>query len=323
MTLGEFEQKLNNWGQENVPFLFFLDFEMTKPWAMPLAELRATEVLFNFQNISNEPEPANSPKEFDFVSQPLSFEQYERKFDMVREALAYGDSFLTNLTIKTPIKTSLTPEEIYRVSSARYKAYFKDKFVFFSPETFVEIEDNIISTCPMKGTIDAALPDAARLILADRKELAEHVTIVDLLRNDLSLVAEHVRVTDFRYISEVATNRKNLLQVSSRISGQLLPQLHRCFGTVLLKLLPAGSISGAPKPKTLEVIKRAEGEERGYYTGVAGVFDGRKLDTCVMIRFIEIAEKGLFYRSGGGITTQSECASEYQEAIDKIYVPVD
>jgi len=323
MTLGEFEQKLNNWGQENVPFLFFLDFEMTKPWAIPLAELRATEVLFNFRNISNEPEPANGPKEFDFVSQPLSFAEYEKKFAVVREALAYGDSFLTNLTIKTPIKTSLTPEEIYRVSSARYKAYLKDKFVFFSPETFVEIEDNIISTCPMKGTIDAALPDAARLILADRKELAEHVTIVDLLRNDLSLVAEHVRVTDFRYISEVATNRKNLLQVSSRISGQLLPQLHRCFGTVLLKLLPAGSISGAPKLKTLEVIKRAEGEERGYYTGVAGVFDGRKLDTCVMIRFIEIAEKGLFYRSGGGITTQSECASEYQEAIDKIYVPVD
>jgi para-aminobenzoate synthetase component 1 len=87
-------------------------------------------------------------------------------------------------------------------------------------------------------------------------------------------------------------------------------------------LLPAGSVSGAPKPKTLEIIKEIEEENRGYYTGVFGYYNGSELDSGVMIRFIENRAGKYFYRSGGGITTQSIVESEYQEAIDKVYVPV-
>jgi len=87
-------------------------------------------------------------------------------------------------------------------------------------------------------------------------------------------------------------------------------------------LLPAGSVSGAPKPKTITIIAQAEQEKRGYYTGIFGYFDGTKLDSGVMIRFIEQADNQLYYRSGGGITTQSDAQTEYQEAIDKVYVPV-
>jgi len=90
----------------------------------------------------------------------------------------------------------------------------------------------------------------------------------------------------------------------------------------LLKLLPAGSVSGAPKPKTLEIIKEVETEERGYYAGVFGYYNGKELDSGVMIRFIEKKEDKYFYRSGGGITTQSVVELEYQEVIDKVYVPV-
>jgi para-aminobenzoate synthetase component I len=89
-----------------------------------------------------------------------------------------------------------------------------------------------------------------------------------------------------------------------------------------VKLLPAGSVSGAPKPKTLEIIRNVEGGNRGYYTGVFGVFDGNTLDSGVMIRFIEQENGKLYYRSGGGITTQSVVSSEYQEVIDKVYVPL-
>ncbi len=94
------------------------------------------------------------------------------------------------------------------------------------------------------------------------------------------------------------------------------------LGDILLKLLPAGSVSGAPKPRTLEIIKEVEEERRGYYTGVFGYFDGSVLDSGVMIRFIENTAGKFFYRSGGGITTQSVVESEYQEVIDKVYVPV-
>jgi len=95
------------------------------------------------------------------------------------------------------------------------------------------------------------------------------------------------------------------------------------LGNILARLLPAGSVSGAPKSRTLEIIRQTEGDKRGYYTGVFGIFDGESLDSGVMIRFIEKQGSKYFYRSGGGITTQSSSESEYQEAIDKVYVPIN
>ena len=90
---------------------------------------------------------------------------------------------------------------------------------------------------------------------------------------------------------------------------------------MLLAMLPAGSVSGAPKRKTLEIIREAEGYHRGFYTGVMGLFDGKNIDSGVMIRFVEQTPQGLVYKSGGGITSQSNCEEEYNELIDKIYVP--
>lgn len=111
--------------------------------------------------------------------------------------------------------------------------------------------------------------------------------------------------------------------MSSEIVGQLSIGYRSELGDILLHLLPAGSVSGAPKLKTLEIIKKAEQEKRGYYTGIFGYFNGEALDSGVMIRFIEKEKDNFFYRSGGGITTQSTAQEEYQEAFDKIYVPID
>ena len=110
--------------------------------------------------------------------------------------------------------------------------------------------------------------------------------------------------------------------MSSEISGKVKPEFQNKIGNLLKTLLPAGSILGAPKPKTLEIILEAETYERGFYTGVAGYFDGENLDSCVMIRFVEKKGENLTFKSGGGITHLSKLADEYQEMKNKIYVPI-
>ena len=94
------------------------------------------------------------------------------------------------------------------------------------------------------------------------------------------------------------------------------------IGAILASLLPAGSISGAPKEKTVQIIQQAENQPRGYYTGVFGIFDGESLQSAVAIRFIEQTDNGLVFRSGGGITVQSDVQEEYRELIQKVYVPL-
>ena len=91
---------------------------------------------------------------------------------------------------------------------------------------------------------------------------------------------------------------------------------------MLLKMLPAGSISGAPKDKTVAIIEDVEVIPRNYYTGIAGIFDGKNLDCGVCIRFIEQEQNALYFRSGCGITSMSDPLLEYNEMINKIYVPV-
>ena len=135
-------------------------------------------------------------------------------------------------------------------------------------------------------------------------------------------MSHHVEVRRFRYIDELVTSHGHLLQVSSEIVGQLAPDWRAHLGSILRELLPAGSISGAPKEATLRAIAAAEGEPRGFYTGICGYFDGETLDSGVMIRFIEQqADGALRYRSGGGITINSHCAEEYREVCQKVYLP--
>lgn len=173
----------------------------------------------------------------------------------------------------------------------------------------------------MKGTIDATIPQAKSVILANQKEMAEHVMVVDLLRNDLNMVSKNVRVENFRYITKIDAGDKKLLQVSSHICGDLEDNWHENIGSILKKLLPAGSISGTPKKSTLDIIERIEKYDRDFFSGVFGVYDGTKLDSAVMIRFIEKTNKGFIYKSGGGITLESDPRSEYKEMLDKVYIP--
>jgi para-aminobenzoate synthetase component 1 len=291
---------------------------MEKPMAWRIEEV-PSEILFSLNNTTPSPLEKAGVR---LKKHPISLSEYKSKFDLVKKRISLGDSYLTNLTVKTKIDLNLSLEELYSQISAKYKICWRNKFLVFSPETFVQIKDGEIFSFPMKGTIDASIPNAEEIILKDQKELSEHVTIVDLIRNDLSTVASGVNVKRFRYVERIRTNQAGLLQVSSEICGKLPTNYQSSIGSILVSLLPAGSISGAPKDKTLQIIREAEKEKRGYYTGVVGYFDGKYLDSGVMIRFIEQEGKQFYYRSGGGITSQSKMESEYQEAIDKIYVPV-
>ncbi|MFP4059310.1 MAG: aminodeoxychorismate synthase component I [bacterium] len=316
------KETMNQLGKEKIPFLFILDFELEKPVIIPLSLVDNSIISYNISGNTNDVPGANQPvKDFYFHKKPISRDIYLKAFFHVVNMEKTGYSYLANLTFPSEIETNLGLNDIYNYSHAPYKLYYKDEFTVFSPESFVKIQNGIIRAFPMKGTIDAAMPDAETKILRDPKETAEHATIVDLIRNDISMVAHHVQVVRYRYMEKILTHEKEIIQVSSEIEGQLPPGYHEIIGDIMFSLLPAGSISGAPKQKTIEIIREAEKVPRGYYTGVLGIFDGTNLDSGVMIRFVEKKNKKLYFRSGGGITTQSDPNVEYQELIDKIYVP--
>lgn len=322
----EIEYLMNRAGAERVPFLFGLDFEMEDGFFLKNPMLQS-DILFEVNGIGNchynrfIREEAEVKKDYFFEIYPEEYFRYKTKFDIVMERLKRGDSYLTNLTVKTPISITLGLKDIFIKSLSPYKLYIPDKLVCFSPECFVKIHNGKISTYPMKGTIDADIKDAEQLILNDEKEKAEHNTIVDLLRNDLSRVSEDVVVKKFRYVDKIKSNRANLLQLSSEIEGKLGSTYLNEIGSIIFKLLPAGSVSGAPKRATLDIIKIAEQKRRGYYTGVAGYFDGKSLNSFVLIRFIEQENGKFYFRSGGGITAMSNAENEYREIIQKVYLP--
>lgn len=314
--------KMDQLSEKKIPFFFMVDFLVENVVVLEQENIAKNSLLVDFPNFKSSFFIDKYQDQLEMSSFPMSKEDYEKGFDIVQENLKFGNSYLTNYTTKTPIEINLSLEEIFKYSKAKYKLIWKDEFVVFSPETFVEIKNNVISTHPMKGTIDASIENAAEVLKNDIKEKAEHYTVVDLLRNDLSIVASDVQVDDFQRIDYIQTPDKSLFAMSSEISGNVKLEFQGKIGSILKKLLPAGSILGAPKPKTLEIVLEAENYERGFYTGVCGYFDGENLDSCVMIRFIENENGKLFFKSGGGITHLSKLDDEYQEMKNKIYVPI-
>jgi para-aminobenzoate synthetase component 1 len=331
--------KMNLFGQKQIPFLFIVDYEMRNSCVLPLNEIKDIDFKFpgfdkmlpvNYLNGKFQPSDFKETpvKINNNLSKPIinhkgyDYDKYKSQFDEVVSQIKNGNSYLVNLTCRTPVETDYDIKALYDMSEARYKIRYNDKFICFTPETFVRINNGLITSCPMKGTIDANIPFAAQKILDDKKEKAEHSTIVDLIRNDLSIVATDVKVENFRYIEEIETENGKLLQVSSSITGNLPLNYRSEIGNIIFSLLPAGSVTGAPKPKTLDIIRNAETYCRGFYTGIFGIFDGENLDSAVMIRFLEKTPQGWVYKSGGGITALSNPVDEYEEMLKKIYVPV-
>lgn len=317
-----FIHTMNRFGTEKVPFIFFVDFDQRDPVLIPADEAYKKGILYDFNGRTNTTKKKVSYNSIQLKKYPISFAEYQEQFNNVMRHIRSGNTYLVNLTAPTRIEIDHSLENIFQRSKAKYKLLLKDTFTVFSPESFVVIRNGKIFSFPMKGTIDATIENAEERIMRSEKELQEHTTIVDLIRNDLNIVAKRVRVTRFRYIERIRTHENELLQVSSEICGILPSDYRSKLGEILAALLPAGSVTGAPKKRTVEIIKETERYDRGYYSGVMGCFDGESLDSAVMIRFIEKVGNDLYYKSGGGITYLSNAEAEYQEMIEKVYVPI-
>ena len=308
--------------QNNTPFFFTVDFEKQFPQVFTWEEAAEKGFYFSINGQRN-----FSPKEkiklnTEIKIKPILKDRYSVAFKKAIAAIKHGDSFLMNLTFPTEIELNCQLEDVFFQAKSPYKLYKKNTFTVFSPECFIKIKKGHIYTYPMKGTIDAKHPNAVEMLQKNPKERFEHNTIVDLMRNDLSMVAKEVKVTRFRYLESISTAQGELLQTSTEIRGKLPSNWKTNLGELILSLLPAGSISGAPKEKTCSLIKTIEEKNRGNYTGVFGVFDGETLDSGVMIRYIEHKKDRTYFHSGGGITSLSNEADEYQELLQKIYLPI-
>ena len=371
----EIIDKINQLASQDDPFLFVINYQGDKAFIRLLSDINPEECLFDFEGRGNlshawketwkegtwkeetwkKKISEEEISETTWQIEPPLYEDYERSFNIVKSNIMAGNSYLTNLTCRVPVSCNLSLEDIFHRAKGKYKLLLRRKrnltpFVCFSPETFVRIKGGRIYSYPMKGTLDASLPDAEKQLMEDRKEAAEHATIVDLIRNDLSRVAENVRVDKYRYIDVLHTNKGDILQTSSEISGRLPEDYPHHLGEILDAQLPAGSITGAPKDKTMQIIQEAEGYDRGFYTGIMGIYDQGELNSAVMIRFIEEetspvdfeadgeknfkakegkasegkepkASRKLYFKAGGGITSKSDCQREYEEVIQKIYLP--
>ncbi len=308
---------LNSFGKARESIFFLIDFNIENYYIKTLKDIDSdVEFSFKGKNLCSKNNIDNTYK-----YRAVKYSIYKEAFDKVQNQIRSGNTYLLNLTFASKIEIQHTLKDIYNCTDAPFKLYFKDRFVCFSPERFIEIKNDSIYTYPMKGTIKASIPNAENIILNDQKEMAEHVMVVDLLRNDLAQVSKKVRVERFRYIDKIKAGDRELLQVSSKIRGKLDSRWQDRLGDIIVSLLPAGSITGAPKKSTTEIIKTVENYERGFFSGIFGIFDGERVDSSVMIRYIEKTENGLLYKSGGGITIDSNPKSEYKEMCEKIYVP--
>lgn len=321
MKINKFFNFLDQISEKGISFFFVIDFLKENFIFKYLNDLiLSKDILVEF------PQFFNYKKQYkeNIILYPkfISFNDFYSKFTKIHKEICIGNSYLTNLTFKIPLKNKESLFMLFNSAESKYKLLIKDYFVCFSPETFIKIIDNEIFTYPMKGTIDFSIRNAKNILMESEKERAEHATIVDLLRNDLNIVSEKVKLIKFRYLEKIKSSQKIILQTSSEIKGKLMKKYHNKIGTILSLILPAGSISGAPKRKTLEIIQSTEVFKRGFYTGVAGIFDGKNLDSCVLIRFIEKENNQLFYKTGSGIHYLSDPKNEFIEIKNKIYVPV-
>lgn len=330
-TADEAVAQMDSWGEAGVPFAFYCDYTAARWHLMRLDDsLRPVSEsgwYFSIDTptgcIAHLP-PVRMTDHGAFLWQAEAPERtsYAAAFEHVMAGLRRGDSFLTNLTWRVPIDTSLTLERLFLSANAPFRLYVPEGFCVCSPEPFIRVDGTKIATYPMKGTCAADSPDSLDGLLNSPKEKAEHATIVDLMRNDLSQVAHDVHVTRYRYAERIDTPRGGIWQTSSEIVGTVHDHLRQRWGSLLLPLLPAGSITGAPKHATQQLIAEAEPTPRGYYTGIMGLCTGEALHTAVMIRYLECHNGHYYFRAGGGITAQSECHDEWHEVTLKAQPPM-
>ena len=253
----------------------------------------------------------------------------EKYCDMVNKAKDYikeGDIFQVVLSNRIEADISGSLFDTYRVlrttNPSPYMFYFSSNDIEIagaSPETLVKLTDKKLYTFPLAGTRPRGLTDEEDLmlekdLLADEKELAEHNMLVDLGRNDIGRIAEIGSVTVDKYLS--IERFSHVMHIGSTVSGILRSDLGSL--AAIDSILPAGTLSGAPKIRACEIINELEDNKRGIYGGAIGYLDlSGNLDTCISIRIAFARNNKVFIRSGAGIVADSVPDNEFDECLNK------
>jgi len=264
-------------------------------------------------------------KEHDLTSN-LTQSQYEQVVLKAKEFIKAGDIFQVVPSQRFETKITIEPFEIYRalrlINPSPYMYFLRcgdATVVGASPEVMVRLEGERIDLRPIAGTRRRGASEEedktlAEELLADPKERAEHIMLVDLGRNDVGRVSEPGSV----YVSElmVIERYSHVMHIVSNVRGRLSG--NRDAYDVIRACFPAGTVSGAPKIRAMEIIDELEPTRRGPYAGAVGYFGfSGNMDTCITIRTLVIKKDIAYIQAGGGVVADSDPAAEYQETVNK------
>lgn len=256
----------------------------------------------------------------------LTKEQFMSNVEQAKEYIRAGDIFQVVLSQRFEIETDVSPLHVYRVlrtmNPSPYMYYLKmgdEVIVGTSPELLVRVEDDMVETRPIAGTRPRGKTEEEDLamekeLLADEKERAEHLMLVDLGRNDIGRVSEFGTVTCSSFME--LERYSHVIHIVSNVTGKLAKD--KDFFDAFISCLPAGTVSGAPKIRAMEIIAELENEARGPYAGAIGYlgFSGN-LDTCITIRTIIFKQGKAYIQAGAGIVWDSVPENEYVETVNK------
>ncbi len=261
-----------------------------------------------------------------FESSNFTYDEYQAAVERAKEYIRAGDIFQVVPSQRFARPTGAHAFSIYRalraINPSPYMYFlrgFAGEIIGASPEMLLRVEDGIVETHPIAGTRRRGRDEAeddrlAAELLADPKERAEHLMLVDLGRNDVGRVSVpgSVQVPRFMQIERYS----HVMHLVSRVVGRLRPDLHPL--DALRACFPAGTVSGAPKIRAMEIIAELEHDQRGPYAGCVGYlgFDG-SLDTAITIRTILLKEGVAYVQAGGGVVADSQAALEWQETQNK------
>lgn len=256
----------------------------------------------------------------------MTKQQYMDNVEHAKQYIRSGDIFQVVLSQRFEIETSVSPLHVYRVlrtmNPSPYMYYLKmgeEVIVGASPELLVRVEESKVETRPIAGTRPrgkTAEEDAAleKELLADEKERAEHLMLVDLGRNDIGRVSRFgsVHCDSFMEVERYS----HVMHIVSNVVGELSED--KDFYDAFISCLPAGTVSGAPKIRAMEIIAELEKERRGPYAGAIGYlgFSGN-MDTCITIRTIVFKGGKAYVQAGAGIVWDSVPEKEYEETVNK------
>jgi anthranilate synthase component 1 len=247
--------------------------------------------------------------------------EHERRVELAKEYIRNGDAFQIVLSQRAERPTTASPLAVYRalrrINPSPYLFLLElgdFALVGSSPETHVKAEGRRASLNPIAGTTARGEGDAERLLTSE-KDRAEHVMLVDLGRNDLSRVCVPGTVRVERFLQPERFS--HVTHLVSEVTGELRDGVTPF--DLLRATFPAGTVSGAPKVRAMQIISELEGYRRGTYAGVVGYnLPGVALDTCIAIRTVLLRDGRAFLQAGGGIVADSDPAAEHQECLNKL-----